>query len=325
MTDHRFPNLNGYYINFQLLTQKLKEIATEKGMTQSELAAGITPRDHLNKILNGKRNPSLILLYQLCNKLHVDIKLLIEQCYYHNYEQTTHYIHEMKKCTTTGDYTKLEELVKECECLTDFQFGIGKQFHIYQKGVIQLKKYNNPKKALELIEESLKTFLITDENGIECTHIFTIEEVGINTDKAICLFQLDRKKEAFELLHSTIDNRLANYESIETYHILRAHFYLSQFYLQEKQYNKSIEIASKGINLAHCKFVYIYLGDLTATKGTALYHLGDEKEAFLHFKRTYEIYTLLGSDRLIQQLDSYLTRLGVDIDSIKQDISSFTK
>ena len=51
MTDHRFPNLNGYYINFQLLTQKLKEIANEKGMTQSELAAGITPRDHLNKIL----------------------------------------------------------------------------------------------------------------------------------------------------------------------------------------------------------------------------------------------------------------------------------
>lgn len=42
-------------------------------MTQSELAAEITPRDHLNKILNGKRNPSLELLYQLCNKLHVDI------------------------------------------------------------------------------------------------------------------------------------------------------------------------------------------------------------------------------------------------------------
>lgn len=324
MTDKEFPNLNGYYINFQLLTQKLKEIAAEKGMTQSELAAGITPRDHLNKILNGKRNPSLILLYQLCNKLHVDIKLLIEQCYYNNYEQTTYYIHEMKKCTTAGGYDRLEQLVEECAPLTDFQFGIGKQFYIYQKGIILLKKYRNPTKALELIEESLRTFLITDENGNESSHIFTIEEVGINTDKAICLFQLNRKEEAFELLLSTIHNRLANYENIETYHILRAHFYLAHFYLQDNQYDKSIEIASKGIDLARCKFVYIYSGDLNATKGASLYHLGHEKEALFYFRCAYEFYHLLGCQRVAKQLDAYLINLGIDIKSIKYSVTEPT-
>lgn len=30
MVDKGFPNLNGYYINFQRLTKKLKEIASEK-------------------------------------------------------------------------------------------------------------------------------------------------------------------------------------------------------------------------------------------------------------------------------------------------------
>ena len=127
MEKTEYPNLNGYYINFQLLTQKLKEIAQEKGMTQSELAAGITPRDHLNKILNGKRNPSLELLYQLCNKLRVDIRVLIEQCYYINFEQTSDYMHQMKQCTTMGNYDLLEQLLQKCANLPDFQYGVGKQ------------------------------------------------------------------------------------------------------------------------------------------------------------------------------------------------------
>ncbi len=322
MIDKGFPNVNGYYINFQLLAQKLKEIANEKGMTQSELAAGITPRDHLNKILNGKRNPSLILLYQLCNRLHVDIKLLIEQCYYINYEQTTKYIHEMKKCTTTGDYNRLEQLVEECAHLDDFQFGIGKQFHIYQKGVVQLKKYHNPSSALKYIEDSLKTFTIPDTDCQEVSHIFTIEEVGINTDKAVCLFYLNRQDEAIELLLSTINNRLAIYENVETYLILRAHFYLANFYLQTKKYEQCIDIASKGIKLARCKFVYIYAGDLNATKGTALYHLGNENEAAFHFRRAYEFYNLLGGQRIAQELDAHLANIGFDINHISFDVTS---
>ena len=159
MEKTEYPNLNGYYINFQLLTQKLKEIAQEKGMTQSELAAGITPRDHLNKILNGKRNPSLELLYQLCNKLRVDIRVLIEQCYYINFEQTSDYMHQMKQCTTMGNYDLLEQLLQKCANLPDFQYGVGKQAYTYQQGVVQLKKYKNAAKALEYFNEALRTFL----------------------------------------------------------------------------------------------------------------------------------------------------------------------
>lgn len=290
-------------------------------MTQSELAAGITPRDHLNKILNGKRNPSLILLYQLCNKLHVDIKLLIEQCYYLNYEQTTNYIHEMKKCTTLGNYERLEQLIEECTNLDDFQYGIAKQFHLYQKGIVELKKYHNPTAALDYIEESLNTFLIPDGDGNNSSHIFTIEEIGINIDKASCLFQLGRKNEAIDLLLSMINNQLANYENVDTYHILRAHFYLAQFYLQNENYEQCLEISSKGIALAHCKFVYIYAGDLNATKGTALYHLGHENEVAYYFRRAYEFYCLLGCSRITKALDEHLIRIGIDLDKINYDVT----
>ncbi|RXD24916.1 XRE family transcriptional regulator, partial [Acinetobacter baumannii] len=70
--------------------------------------------------------------------------------------------------------------------------------------------------------------------GSERLHIFTIEEIGINTDKATCLFTLGQRQEAIELLTTSVESRLANYENVETLHILRAYFYLAQFYLQEK-------------------------------------------------------------------------------------------
>ena len=321
MEKTEYPNLNGYYINFQLLTQKLKEIAQEKGMTQSELAAGITPRDHLNKILNGKRNPSLELLYQLCNKLRVDIRVLIEQCYYINFEQTSDYMHQMKQCTTMGNYDLLEQLLQKCANLPDFQYGVGKQAYTDQQGVVQLKKYKNAAKALEYFNEALRTFSLMDETGSERLHIFTIEEIGINTDKATCLFTLGQRQEAIELLTTSVESRLANYENVETLHILRAYFYLAQFYLQEKNYVKCIEIATKGINLSNCKFVYIYAGDLNATKATALHFLGDEEHATFHFRRAYEFYNLLGSSRISTMLDRHLEIIGFDKNKIKYDVT----
>lgn len=321
MKNTKYPNLNGYYINFQLLTQKLKEITHEKGITQSELAAGITPRDHLNKILNGKRNPSLELLYQLCNKLHVDIRVLIEQCYYVNFEQTNDYIHKMKQCTTSGNYDLLEKIIEECIYLPDFQHGIGEQSLKYQKGVVQFKKYKNFDKALRYFNEAINTFSLLDEEGNEQMHIHTTNEIAVKIDIAACLFSLGKRQEAINRLTVLIESQFATYENYETYLILRAYFYLAQFYLREKNYTKCIEVATKGIDLTNCKFVYIYAGDLNATKATALYFLGKKDEATFHFRRAYEFYNLLGSSRITDNLDEHLKKIGFDKNNITYDVT----
>ena len=305
MRNQQFSHLNGHYINFPQLTRKLKEIASEKGITQSELAEGITPREHLNKILNGKRNPSLILLYQLCNKLNIDIRILIEQGYYVNYEQTSNYIHQMKKCVTQGDYNKLEDLINFCSDIDDFKYGIAKKFYIYQKGILQLKKYHNPSAALEYIETALGTSFNAEYDGNSSSHFLTLEEKNIMIDKAICLFHLGEKDKAINLLLSIINNQLVIYENFETYHLLRAHFYLAKFYLQTKNPNRCIQIANKGIELAHCKFVYIYVGDLHAVISLAFRTLGNERGTIHHYQKAEEFYKLLGCAKSKQPLKNY--------------------
>lgn len=101
--------------------------------------------------------------------------------------------------------------------------------------------------------------------------IFIVEEVGIQVDKATILYAIGQKEEALSLLKTTINIRLANYENIKIYPILRAHFYLVKFYLQDKHYETCIKVATEGINLLNYKFIYIYTGDLNVTKATAAF------------------------------------------------------
>ncbi|MGL4336425.1 MAG: helix-turn-helix domain-containing protein [Turicibacter sp.] len=314
MSNHTVPHLNGFHINFELLTQKLKEIAHEKGMTQAQLAEGITPRDHLNKILNGKRNPSLELLYQLCNKLHVDMKVLIEQCYFKNYEETTEIFHEMKKCVTRGNYDGLEELVNQYADYEDFQFGIGKQFYLHQKGAILLKKYHKYEEALEMLHAALDIFTPEDATVFKTTKIYTVDDMAINTYIAICLFHLNKRDEAIKLIENSIYNRLSVYESQETRLQLRAFYYLAYFQFEMGNYEKALEVATEGILRGRCKFIYIYLGDLNVIKGKCYYHLGNNESASYHFKRALEFFQLFGLERFTVILQDYLKEINFDID-----------
>lgn len=61
-----------------LLGKRVKAIRLSKGMTQIELAHKIG-KDHpsINKLENGKVNPSYIFLLEVCEGLEIDIKELM--------------------------------------------------------------------------------------------------------------------------------------------------------------------------------------------------------------------------------------------------------
>nr|WP_294862408.1 helix-turn-helix transcriptional regulator [uncultured Fluviicola sp.] len=57
------------------LGERVKEIRIQKGMTQTELANKIG-KDHpsINKLENGKVNPSYYFLFEVANGLGIDVK-----------------------------------------------------------------------------------------------------------------------------------------------------------------------------------------------------------------------------------------------------------
>ncbi len=308
------PSSNGYQINFNLLTQKLKELAIEKRMTQVELAKGITTRDHLNKILNGKRNPSLELLYQLCNRLEVDIKTVLEQCHFVEFDNTQKIMHDMKECLTVFDFDRLEELVQQHADHIDFQFGMGKQYILKAKGVVLMKKYKKYEEALAYLDESLILFSNTDNDFIHSSNlIYTGQELSAYTHKSICLYELGRTEEAIDFLASLLINRIPYYDTTEIRLVLRAFYYLSSFLYRSDRYDEAILASTHGIKMAKSKFTFIYLGDFNRVIGDSYYKLDKLDLAKDHFKQAANLYNIFELTHFHSLLVEHCNAININI------------
>ena len=284
-------HLNSYQINFERVSEILKEIATEKHITQAELAAGITTRDHLNKILNGKRHPSLELLYLLCNKLEIDIKILLLKCHFKNYERSDFLMQKMTNALRSFELDTYEQLYQEIESDPDFQYGLGKQFLLKAKGTILLKKYRNYTDALYYLKLSLNQITDTKLNvSTGLNFLYTGQELEAYTFKSECLFKLGQKDEAIQLLTSLLDKRVKNYDSADSCTILCTFCYLSRYLYSVENYQESIKYALKGIEYAESKYIYMYLGDLYSIAGKSYIKLNDFSLAKTHLQRAYDIY-----------------------------------
>tara|TARA_R100000951_G_scaffold94305_1_gene82995 strand:- start:1356 stop:1565 length:210 start_codon:yes stop_codon:yes gene_type:complete len=60
------------------LGARVREIRTQKGLTQTELANKIG-KDHpsINKLENGKVNPSYLFLLEVCQGLEIELKQIL--------------------------------------------------------------------------------------------------------------------------------------------------------------------------------------------------------------------------------------------------------
>ena len=60
------------------LGERVREIRAQKGLTQTELANKIG-KDHpsINKLENGKVNPSYLFLLEVCQGLEIELKQLL--------------------------------------------------------------------------------------------------------------------------------------------------------------------------------------------------------------------------------------------------------
>lgn len=69
------------FTGFEIIVGKqLKEIRIEKGFSQEELSlrAGLD-RSYISMVERGKRNPTLIVIFKICEVLNIEPKSLVEK------------------------------------------------------------------------------------------------------------------------------------------------------------------------------------------------------------------------------------------------------
>lgn len=102
-------------LNFPFIGQRIKEIRTEKHLTQEYIAKMTDVNvSHISNIETGKVNVSLTLLVGICNALEITVDYLLEN-EYHTPASVTE--KELFNTIKDMDATKLETLLRIAKAL----------------------------------------------------------------------------------------------------------------------------------------------------------------------------------------------------------------
>ena len=172
----------------QNIAKKLKEIRVKRGYTQAQLAKDICTQAMISNFEKGESVPSSIVLFQLAEKLNLDINYF----FYGELEQSknTKYINnnnsETKELIRTlvrkKDYESINYIIKNERDRNNFSSFEDEQFLLWHEAISEYYLFNTGNKAIQKLES-----IVEDTQNKE---IHTIQEISIMNSIAIMYFEI---------------------------------------------------------------------------------------------------------------------------------------
>lgn len=147
----------------------IRHYRKEKGLSQEELSEGICDRKHLSHIENDKTIPTLDIINRLSQRLQINLYETYALMLRHRNIETHKKIEILNQNYKPENIERLLPLIKEFECLPDFQTGEPKQTLLYTKAVYYSYKLHD-------FDRSIRTAL----KGLSLNNEFTIENSCTN-------------------------------------------------------------------------------------------------------------------------------------------------
>ncbi|WEG16636.1 helix-turn-helix domain-containing protein [Alkalihalophilus pseudofirmus] len=252
----------------------IKDLRRFYKISQQELAEGICTQAMISRIENDDLYPSAPLLYQIAEKLGVDIN------YFFNVSETPRLDYAQEVCLQIRRlvrHTKYKEAMEMIHLEKRnplFQKGQFQQFLLWQEGICYFYKTKDKERCFSLLEEALCLKNTAKDHLAE-------NEIEILTSKAIILCDLNLYIEAIDIFNESLTLLKAIPHTQSSKLEVRILYNMSRAYHLNKQYIRSIETATKGIFLCLKEESMYLLGELYYQKGESLYH---KKEVELALK-----------------------------------------
>jgi transcriptional regulator with XRE-family HTH domain len=142
-------------MDYSLIGKKIKELRKMNGLSQGELAEGICTQALISQIEKGMTCPSAEALYEISNKLGVDINYFFEVGASPRMDYLQEVEHQLKRIRRKAQYKEIRDIVKIEEKNPLFQMELANmQLLLWHKGIYQYEIEKNPEKAQETLEEA---------------------------------------------------------------------------------------------------------------------------------------------------------------------------
>ncbi|MEC2071331.1 helix-turn-helix domain-containing protein [Alkalihalophilus marmarensis] len=252
----------------------IKDLRRFYQISQQELADGICTQAMISRIENDDLYPSAPLLYQIAEKLGVDIN------YFFNVSETPRLDYAQEVCdqiralVRKTKYREAMEMIDLEKQNPLFRKGQFYQFLLWQEGICSFYNTRDEERCFSLLEEalSLKT---TAKNHL------SEDEIEILTSKANIYCEIEQYEEAIAIYNEglTLLKTIPHIRSSKLE--VRILYNLSRAYHLNKQYKRSIETTTKGISICLKEESMYLLGELYYQKGESLFYKHQADQALV--------------------------------------------
>ncbi|MEQ6378758.1 helix-turn-helix domain-containing protein [Bacillaceae bacterium S4-13-56] len=288
--------------NREKIGKQIKDLRNFFNITQKELCEGICTQAYISKVENGSIAISSDLLYQIADRLGIDINYLYDSSSISRIDYVEEVLIQARELVDSQNYQGLYYLIKseaKSPLVSNKRF---KQFILWHQSICERHINNNHSKAIELIEEALSLSSTSRKTKSE-------REIEILISKANLFLELEQYQKALIIYKDSHDSliKLPIHNNIKLqprlyYNWARAHYL-------ESSYTESIAICKRGISYCQKKQIMYGLGQLYFLLGRCLTETKSINEALHNFNYAKTIFQITDKKIQLEKVEEQLIQL----------------
>lgn len=264
-------------MNIERFIEKRKS----KGLSQTELSAGICTQATLSRLENNGQVPTLKILIRLCNRLELPLGELFPKVGVQNPE----IIEKMDQAEFLLITSEYEILSQQLETISDEQISSSELLlrYYYLKGFLMIYQKAPLKDTLFILDK-----LLLEENKLSCQIYRLLSYTGIGM-----VYAREQEMEKAEYYFNKVFAEIYQYQiktDIDTWRVLNILFHCGVFYAEISDFETSDALLNYVFSICSDNHITYYLARATfqlAKNGIAQEKTRDEIFEVLQDTRAY--------------------------------------
>ncbi|MFD1068230.1 helix-turn-helix domain-containing protein [Oceanobacillus locisalsi] len=289
-----------------IIGKKIKKRRQELGMSQKELSSDIGTQAQISKIEKGELNPSSSFLFNISQKLLVDMNYFFELNSANINIQNTHFneIQNMLvQLKAQRNYTSIKYIVdKELEDKETHYSSYEKNYLLWHKGISNYYLTYNLKESIQILNELI----------VETTHNVLLN-INIKTSIAIIYQEEKKYKQAYQLYKEAL-NQYSKAENLDDFQTkTKILFGLSQTLTYLEEYTESKKYCLEAINNCINENTLHFLPDSYYQLGNNLVKQNRIDEGIKYIKIALNFFEAQGNTYMVNLLEEKLVILNIPV------------
>jgi transcriptional regulator with XRE-family HTH domain len=286
-----------------LIGEKIKFLRKKAGLSQIQLAEGIVSQAQISNIEKGTIIPLCTTLFQLANKLGIDVNHFYEYAYNSRYD----YVHEVKnqirKSIRDRDYVEVEKLILAEWRNPSFKNSYNKQFLLWHLGIIEYYNKRNINKSLSTLYEALDMEIDKSIFNFKLQQIEILNSIAIihneieQYNKSIKLYE-----QALKELESLVDIRDQKIEIRLCYGVAKSLYKIND-------YQQSLSYCNRGIRQCITHELLYLLGELYYQAGLNYEKQNNFMKAEEHLLKSKHLFEIENKVEFINIVDDRIKNM----------------